>query len=49
MIANNNNNNNNNDGGGDPGGGDDERTETLIQKLQKVETNDEFLDTLKTA
>ena len=29
--------------------GDDERTETLIQKLQKVETNDEFLDTLKTA
>src|SRR3989344_3597715 len=26
--------------------GDDERTETLIQKLQKVETNDEFLDTL---
>ena len=29
--------------------GEDERTETLINKLEKSETNDEFLESLKTA
>ncbi|KKR26219.1 MAG: rho, transcription termination factor Rho, transcription termination factor Rho, partial [Microgenomates group bacterium GW2011_GWC1_39_7b] len=28
---------------------DDERTETLINRLEKSENNDEFLDSLKTA
>jgi transcription termination factor Rho len=29
--------------------GEEERTQLLIEKLDKTETNDQFLDTLKTA